>query len=434
MPWWEKSGHLEVKENRLFIGGFPCQDLADWFGTPTYVYNENRIKDNFSRLMESLKEHADREVVIYYAIKANYAPPILKLLAEKGSYADVVSLNETWIARNNGFNVDKIMFTGTSVDDITLKYLLNSKILTNIDSFSQLKRLVKLKEKMKVSGDIDVSIRWNPGAGAGFNPKTITAGAESHGVPIKFGIQEDRVIDLCKAAKKSGINVIGLHQHIGSNWHDVVDFLATVDSTLEMARNMTDFLGQDLYQVDFGGGPGIRYEESQKDFQIKSYGKGICEHVKRSGLKFKRIAIEPGRYIVGDSAVLLSRVNTVEIKNNNLIVSVDAGFNTLIRPAFYGAYHEIVDSNRVEGPKHVCNIAGPLCETGDMLAVNRTMTKPKEGDILAILDAGAYGFSMASRYNAQSLPAEVLISQGTYKLMRRREEAADIIGLYQKKE
>ncbi|KON27652.1 hypothetical protein AC481_04175 [miscellaneous Crenarchaeota group archaeon SMTZ-80] len=427
MPWWEKPGHLEVKDNKLIIGGFPCEDIATRFGTPTYVYNENRIKDNFFRLKESLEKHADREVVIYYAVKANYAPLILKLLSNKGAYADVVSLNETWIARHVGFDEDKIMFTGTSVDDATLIYLLDSKILINIDSFSQLNRLAKYKEKMQISNEVDVSVRWNPGSGAGFNQKTITAGAESHGVPIKFGIQEDRVLDLCREAKKNGMNVVGLHQHIGSNWHDVADFLTTVDSTLNMAKKITDFLGHDLYQVDFGGGPGIRYEEKQKDFQIEAYGKGICERVEKSDLKFKRIAIEPGRYIVGDSAVLLSRVNTVEVKNNNLIIGIDAGFNTLIRPAFYSAHHEIVNASKVEGNQDVCNIAGPLCETGDMLAVNRTMTRPEEGDVLAILDAGAYGFSMASRYNAQSLPSEVLISHGAYKLIRRREEAADII-------
>ncbi len=430
MPWWEEPGHLEVKDNKLFISGFSCETLAEEFGTPTYVYNENRINDNFIRVKESLERHADREVVVYYAVKANYAPPILKFLASKEAYADVVSLNEAWIARHNGFQKDKIMFTGTSVDDETMRYLLDSDILINIDSFSQMKRLAKYKDEIKASGDVDVSVRWNPGAGAGFNPKTITAGAESHGIPIKFGIQEDRVLDLCKEAKNCGINVIGLHQHIGSNWHDVVDFLETVDSTLNMARKMTDSLGHDLLQVDFGGGPGIRYEEREKDFPIEAYGKGICERVKKSGLKFKRIAIEPGRYIVGDSAILLSRVNTVETKNNNLIVGIDAGFNTLIRPAFYSAHHEVVDASNIEDPQNVCNIAGPLCETGDMLAVKRTMTKPKEGDVLAILNAGAYGFSMASRYNAQSLPAEAIISQGTHKLIRRRENAADIINLY----
>ena len=146
-----------------------------------------------------------------------------------------------------------------------------------------------------------------------------------------------------------------------------------------------------------------------------------------SSISPENIYCEPGRYIVGDSAVLLSRVNTVEVKNNNLIVGVDAGFNTLIRPAFYGAHHEIVNASNLEGEQDVCNIAGPLCETGDMLAVNRTMTRPEEGDVLAILDAGAYGFSMASRYNAQSLPSEVIITHGAYKLIRHREEAADII-------
>ena len=193
MLWWENPGHLEVKDNKLQIGGFFCEDLANRFGTPTYVYNENRIVDNFTRIRESLEKYADREVAVYYAVKANYAPPILKVLAGKGARADVVSLNEAWIARNCGFDKDKIMFTGTSVDDATIRYLLESGILTNIDSFSQMKRLAQQKEKMQISSEIDVSIRWNPGAGSGFNPKTITAGAESHGMPIK-NIRKRRIL------------------------------------------------------------------------------------------------------------------------------------------------------------------------------------------------------------------------------------------------
>ena len=145
MLWWEKPGHLEVKDNKLYIGDLLCEDITNQFGTPTYVYNENRIVDNFTRIKESLEKHADREVVVYYAVKANYAPPILKVLAEKGAHADVVSLNEAWIVKNCSFDKDKILFTGTSVDDSTIRYLLESGILTNIDSFSQMKRLAQQK-------------------------------------------------------------------------------------------------------------------------------------------------------------------------------------------------------------------------------------------------------------------------------------------------
>ena len=425
--WWEIDGHLEVLKNELFIGGENCVKLANKFETPTYVYNSERIKSNFFRIRDSLEKHADREVSVYYAVKANFNPQILSLLSGLGAYADIVSLNEAYFARYNGFIAERIMFTGTSVDDGTMQALLDSGVMINIDSFSQLERLAKYAPK-----GLEISVRWNPGKGAGFNPKTITAGAESHGRPIKFGIEEKLVLKLCERAKRLGLKVKSLHQHIGSGWlgEDVYDFLDTVSLTLDMARKMTKALGYSLDQVDFGGGPGIRYKEDQKDFPVDAYGKGICDRVKASNLKFERICIEPGRYIVGDSGVLLTRVNTVEVKNGNLIVGVDAGFNTLIRPAFYGAHHEIVDASRILGPEDICTIAGPLCETGDLLAIKRRMTRPREGDVLAILNAGAYGYSMSSVYNLQPRAAEVMVTNGSPRLITRRETVRDLKRLH----
>ena len=431
----EVPGHLEVRENELYIGGVNCVGLADEFGTPMYVYNGERIADNFGRLEGGLRRHADREVVVYYAVKANFNPVILRLLAEGGAYADILSINEAKFALASGFEGDEIMFTGTSVSDDTLRYLLDAGALINVDSFSQMRRLAELAPR-----GLDVSIRWNPGAGEGFDPKVITAGAESHGRPIKFGIEESRVLEAYREAVDLGLNPIGLHQHIGSGWtgRDLEPFLETVDSTLLIARKVMKLLGRDLEQVDFGGGPGIPYRPEQREFPIEAYGKGICERVRRSGLGFDRICVESGRYLVGDSGVLLTTVNTVEEKNGNLIVGVDAGFNALLRPAFYGhydeggdfheAYHEIVVTNRVKGKRDCCTIAGPLCETGDLLAIRRWMTRPEEGEVLAVLGAGAYGYSMASVYNLQPRPAEVFVPD--IKLATRRGGFEDLTNLY----
>lgn len=411
----EITGHLEEKNNKLYISNHSCSEIASLFGTPTYVYNLNRVRENYHRLRDVLTSCSDRGVKIYYALKANFNPEVLKTLAYEGAYADVLSIYEAEFALAAGFPSHRIMFTGTSVADETMKYMLKKKIKINIDSFSQLRRLAQLAPE-----NLEVSVRWNPGKGEGFDYKVITAGAESHGRPIKFGIQEDKMLELCSEALELGINPVGLHQHIGSGWtgKDVKSFLNTVKATLEMARKMTDSLGFPLKQVDFGGGLGIPYRPEDEEFPVEEYSRGICDEVRKKGLNFDNLCVEPGRYIVGDAGVLLTRVNTVEKKNDSLIVGVDAGFNTLLRPVFYGnyekqgfkeAYHHIVNADKVKGPRSACTVAGPLCETGDLLAINRGITTPVEGETLAILGAGAYGFSMSSIYNLQPRPAEVVV-------------------------
>jgi diaminopimelate decarboxylase len=432
------EGHLEVEGNLLHVGGVPCTELTDEFGTPQYVYNVERVLENYRRLRDGLEAHADRDVVVYYAVKANFNPALLEALAGEGAHADVLSVYEVEFALHAGFPRERIMFTGTSVTDETMEHLLEKDILINIDSFSQMRRLAELAPT-----GLEVSIRWNPGEGAGFDPKVITAGARSHGRPVKFGIEEGKVLDLCSEALDLGLRPVGLHQHIGSGWtgKDVDRFLETVGHTMEMAAEITDLLGQDLKQVDFGGGPGIPYRPEQEEFPIEEYCAGICQWVAESGLGVERISIESGRYIVGDSGVLLTRVNTVEEKSGSLIVGVDAGFNALIRPAFYGeyvdglfreAYHEIVDASRFDGPHERCSVAGPLCETGDLLAIDRWMTRPREGEVLAILDAGAYGYSMASVYNLQPRPAEVILPNRA--LVTRREDMGSLTNNYVKDE
>ena len=428
----EMFKNLEVADNRLYICGYSCIDIADEFSTPTYVYDIERVVENYRKLKDGFKKHSDRDVAIYYAVKANFNTAILDVLAREGAYADVLSVYEAEFALRHGFPLERVMFTGTSVPDDTMKSLLDKGVLINIDSFSQMRRLASFAPE-----GLEVSVRWNPGEGVGFDPTVITAGSRSHGRPIKFGVEEGKILELCGEAFERGLRPVGLHQHIGSGWTegDVDRFLETVDSTLDMARRMTDFLGYDLRQVDFGGGPGIPYRPDQEEFPIEAYCKGICERVAESGLCFESICVEPGRYIVGDAGILLTRVNTVEEKNTNLIVGVDAGFNSLIRPILYGkyvngsfreAYHEIVVADRVEGPKDSCTVAGPICETGDLFAIDRWMTKPREGEVLAIFGAGAYGYSMASIYNLQPRPAEVIVP--TKRLVTKRDDIITLRG------
>ncbi|MFH1256857.1 MAG: diaminopimelate decarboxylase [Candidatus Diapherotrites archaeon] len=427
MQWWEKKGNLEVKGNRLFLCGIACAELARAYGTPLYAINADRVIENFQSAKKAFSACANRDVRVHFALKANSNLFLLKLLQKEGAWVDAVSPNEVRMALLAGFPKEKILFTGTSVSNNDLKELAELGVTVNVDSFSQLRRFAALRPENK-----NISIRWNPGVGAGHHGHVITAGKF-----IKFGVPEKKILNAFSEAKKLGLNVIGLHQHIGSGWlgKDVNAFLATVGKTLLIARKAEKILGKPLEFVDFGGGPGIRYKKEQKDFPLNAYAKGICNKMKKSKLG-AAIAIEPGRFIVGDSTVLLTEVNTVEEKNVP-ILGVDSGFNSLIRPSFYGAYHEIVNCNNVHSRKtKKVLVAGNLCESGD--AFNqpkeklRALPETKEGDVLAILCAGAYGYSMASTYNLRGRPAEAIVQKGRHFLATEREKFYDLIALHKK--
>ncbi len=417
----EIKGHLEVHEGKLLIGGKDAEKLAIRYGTPLYVYNGDRVMDNYKRVKALLDNHCDREVRVYYAVKANSSLAVLKILALSGAYADIVSPNEARLAIDAGFPKEKIMFTGTSVSDGDLRDIARLGIMINIDSFSQMRKLAKL-------GKFRVSIRWNPGEGAGGHEHTITAGKF-----VKFGIPEGRILEAFREAKKLGLHPVGLHQHIGSGWlgKDVDTFLSTVGKTLHVAKQVTDVLGHELEFVDFGGGPGIPYRPEEVEFPLDKYAHGICRQVKDSGLKFKAIAIEPGRYLVGDAGIFLTKINTVEEKGVP-VIGVDSGFGSLMRPAMYGAYQHMVICDKADKkPDKEWIVAGNLCESGDVFNESkrdlRPLPTPQVGDILAILDAGAYGFSMSSRYNSRALPAEALVMKGRDMLIRKRECYGDLL-------
>ena len=419
--WWENKGHLTVKDNELYIGTKKASTLAQEFGTPIYVYNKQRIIENFNTLKNAFEKHTNK-FRIHYAMKANSNITILNMLSKQGAHIDAVSPLEAKTAIHAGFKNNHVMFTGTSVSDEDLKQLLDMDIFLNIDSVSQLKRLRTLTDK-----PLNISIRWNPGEGAGHHTDTITAGKY-----IKFGIPEHKINEAIEEIKKAGFNLVGLHQHIGSGWleNDVPIFLESVDKTITTAKNIENKLGKKLKFIDFGGGPGIPYQENENPFPVETYATGICEKIKAANMDVE-IAIEPGRFIVGDAGILLTEINTIEEKNVP-ILGINAGFNTLARPAMYGSHHEIVIANNVESDnKKEFMVAGNLCESGDVFTKNkktlRLLPIPKEKGILAILNAGAYGFSMASTYNSRPLPTEILIDNDETQIIRRRQTLDDLL-------
>jgi diaminopimelate decarboxylase len=411
---------LENRNGQLFIDGVSALSLAGEFDTPLYVISERRIRENYERLHQALL-HNYEKIRIYYAEKANSNLAVLKALETEGANVDTVSPGEVFMALTSGFTPERILFTGTSVRNDELKFLADSNVTVNVDSLSQLDRLLKIAVP-KV-----LSVRVNPEVGAGHHSHVITAGKHS-----KFGLWEDDAVRAYATAKKAGVERFGIHMHIGSGILDAKPFVSALDKLLNVARRVHDQEGVQFEFVDMGGGLGVPYKPEDEELDLALFSEKVLSLFKSKsrqyGLGEPFFCVEPGRYLVADACVLLTSVNTLKTMPFRKFVGVDAGFNTLVRPAMYGSYHPILVANKlIATEEERYDVAGPICESGDLLAKDRLLPKMEEGDLLAVLNAGAYGFSMSSQYNARPRAAEVLVKNGKYKLVREREQLDDLI-------
>jgi diaminopimelate decarboxylase len=414
MNWWEND-FIKVRANRLFLGGSEAAAIACKHGTPLYVYGRNQVLANYDRLYRALAGAASFDIRICYAMKANPHRGILKLLEGKGAWIDAVSPGEAKAAVEAGFPARRILFTGTSVspDDLR-KVFSRSGVTVNIDALEQIELMKEVKDRSFKKKKIRVSVRWNPGIGRGFSPKAVTAGAKSSdGTPVKFGVEERKVQAAFEGAIRNGFLPVGLHQHLGSGWvkEDFEAVRTAVDKMIRLARKIRES-GIKLEFLDFGGGFGPKYAKSQSLFPVEDYARYICRAVRKSGLDLKAVALEPGKYLLGDAGVLLLRVEYTKESYGNLFACVSGGtFNTVPRPAIYmQAQHEIINCMRVDGDdKARVTVAGHLCETGDVFGKERLMPRPQRGDILAVLCAGAYCRSMASNFNLREIPKEIIV-------------------------
>ncbi|MEM2272673.1 MAG: diaminopimelate decarboxylase [Candidatus Bathyarchaeia archaeon] len=411
---------LENKGGTLYIDGVSAIEIADKFDTPLYVLSENRIRENFRRLRETLLKYYER-IRIYYSAKANTSLAVLRILRDEGAYLDAVSPGEVFLALRAGFQPENILFTGTSVRDDEIDFLMKANVIINIDSLSQLRRLIKIRVPEVLS------VRVNPEIGAGHHEHVITAGRNS-----KFGIWEADVLKAYEIAKEAGVKRFGIHMHIGSGILTVEPFLLAAEKLLEIAHQVRRNLGVTFEFIDFGGGLGVPYRPGEKPLDLEMFAEkmlGLFKNkVREYDLGEPAFCVEPGRYIVCDAGILLTRVNTIKTTPFRKFIGVDAGFNLLIRPVMYGAYHHIVVANKLNEPeKEVYDIAGPLCESGDILARDRLLPEVHEGDLLAILNAGAYGFVMSSQYNSRPRCAEIIVKDGRYSLIRKRERLEDLL-------
>lgn len=408
-----KTG-LENKNGNLFIGGVSVKCLAEKFGTPLYVINEQRIRENYERLYKALRRHYEK-IRIHYAMKANSNLNILSILKSEDAWIDALSMAEARIALHAGFPKEKILFTGTSVTNDELKAFVEMGIKINIDSQSAFTRL------KKITRPEFISFRINPEIGAGHHSHVITGGAQS-----KFGIWESDAIEAYRNARERGIQNFGIHMHIGSNILDVNEFVKAFARFMDIVGKIANEVGIKYEFIDIGGGLGVPYKPEQNELDLNEYANKMVAIFKNKIKEYKLgepyFCIEPGRYIVGDTTVLLTRVNTIKQTPHKQFAGIDIGFNILLRPALYGSYHHIlVDGKLNEEETTVYDVVGPICESGDIIAKERKMPVLEEGDLLAVLTAGAYGYSMSSNYNLRPRAAEVLVNNGKYELVREQD-------------
>ncbi len=408
---------FEGKDGIMQFGGMSTVEIAERFGTPVYVTDEQIVRENYRRVYEAFSRFMDTE--IHYACKANTNLAILRILEQEGSCIDAVSIGEVLTCLKAGFTPERIMYTGVNVSDNELKEIVDTGCRINIDSESELERLsVILGERRK---GFPISFRITPGVSSGHGAKVMTGGKGA-----KFGIPYDRVMDTYARAKELGYDIKGIHAHTGSGGNTTDPFIEVVEVLIELTNRLRDELDIHLEFIDFGGGLGVPYKPQEEECDVNDLGAEITDMILEE-TDVKKVCLEPGRYLVCDATILLSRVNDVKDAGPKKYVGIDAGFNTLIRPSFYDSYHHVALANKFN---KACvakyEVVGPICETGDYIAHDRILPNPKEGDLLCVYNAGAYGFSMSSRYNSRPLCAEVLVNDGKAELIREAETMEDI--------
>lgn len=409
--------HNKVSNKTNFFGNTNPNDLIKEYGSPLYVYNENIMRER-CRELKNLLTYPNFSV--NFSVKANGNLSLLKIAHEEGLNADAMSPGEIFVEQKAGFSSEQILYISNNVSKEEMQYAIDRNILISVDSVSQL----ELYGQINNGGN--VCIRFNPGVGAGHHEKVITGGKKT-----KFGVDPNLIPEVKNILSKYNLNLVGINQHIGSLFMEGDKYVEGVKSILAIAENFDD-----LEFVDMGGGFGIPYKKltSEKRLDLKDLGKKLDKVLFDWTAKYgKQITfkIEPGRYVVAECGNLLGSVYSIKENYGMKYIGTDLGFNVLKRPVMYDSHHDIEifrDSDVPSNKTETVNIVGNICESGDIIAKERTLPEIFEGDIINVLDAGAYGYCMASNYNNRLRPAEVLItSDGNAKLIRRRDIYEDLI-------
>jgi diaminopimelate decarboxylase len=403
---------FKVINNYLYCEGIKVEALARRFGTPLYVYSQHTLIDHYAKLYSAFRQI---DPLICYSVKANSNLSILKTLVSRGAGLDIVSGGELFRALKVGCPADKIVYASVGKTGHEIEAAIKAGILFfNVESLAELENINRIASKLRRR--TRVAIRVNPDV----EPKThkyITTGKLTN----KFGIDLKTAYDiLLLRSRFSNLSISGLHIHIGSQITESEPFVAAINKMAAFIEKLKQ-QGINLEYLNIGGGLGIVYDNELPQTAEK-YATEVLPILKRTGLK---IIMEPGRFIVGNAGILVVKVLYVKTTPKKKFIIVDGGMNDLIRPALYGAYHQIVPARAVSGTEKA-DIVGPICESGDFFAKDRVLPRLTEGAFLAVMSAGAYGFSMSSNYNSRCRAAEVMVKGRRAYLIRKRERQSDL--------
>jgi diaminopimelate decarboxylase len=400
----------------LHCDSVPLSALAAEFGTPLYVYSADRIRGNYRRLARAF---APLNPTICYSVKANSNLAILRLLKEEGSGFDIVSGGELFRVQRLGAEMSRVVFAGVGKTEAEIEMAINANVgWINVESGGELQRVNEVAGRLGRRPALAVRLR--PDVEAATHHHISTGSASS-----KFGLPLAQALDLVRSSPPN-VHIRGAHVHIGSQLAGPEATLQALEVALEFIAQANG-LGGAVDTLDIGGGFPISYRDDQTMPEIEAFAAPIVDRLSHwdGGLH-----IEPGRSLVADAAALITAVQYEKKDGSHRIVIVDAGMQTLIRPALYEAHHRIWPV-RQAGSLSQADVAGPICESSDFLARDRALPSFDSGDLLALLDTGAYGFVMASNYNSHPLPAEVLVDGDSYRLIRRRQTYDDLIACEQ---
>ena len=419
-PIWKSVVELENRKGILYFGGCDVRQLAKEFGTPLYVYSQDRIQSNYRRLVRAYQSYYPK-FQVYYAVKANNNPAIIKALAAEGAGADASCIAEILLAQSIGIMPDNILYSGIYNSNADLKYAVENNIKLNLEDMSQLERIPSM------SIPDSICFRINPGWCGSGAEGLIFAGPDA-----KFGIIERDVEQAYAKAKNWGVKRFGIHMMTGSNILSPEYFEEIVERLLDIAGPMTQKLGISFDFIDIGGSLGIPYRPEDQEIDIDDVARRVVKKLREKLEVYQmgepQLIHEPGRYLVCDAGILIAQVTS--IKNGyKKFIGLNAGMNTLLRPALYGAYHHILYANDLNAENdQPVNVVGQVCESSDIFAKDRMLSsKISVDDLLVFLNTGAYGFCMSSQYNSQPKAAEVMVNGGQATLIRRRETFEDIV-------
>ncbi len=390
----------------MFLNYNEAADITSEYCSPVYVYCEEILRER----CRELKKAFEGRIVPSYSVKANTNLSLLKIIREEGYGADAMSPGEVYLIEKAGFQSDEIFYISNNVSEDEFRFCIDRGIIVSVDSLAQLETYGRINRGGRVA------VRFNPGVGAGHCDKVVTAGKKT-----KFGVDPRFCREVKEIIDRHDMKLIGVNQHIGSLFLDPAPYVNAAASLLEMAAE--NFPGLEF--IDFGGGFGVPYRPGEERLDLTALRDALFPLLDAftAGYdnKLVHFKCEPGRYISAECGVLIGTVTSVKENYGETYVGTDIGFNVLMRPVLYDAYHELeVLSNRGEtGGGKTVNVVGNICESGDIIAKQRELPHVEEGDFIAVMNAGAYGYSMASNYNCRLRPAEVLKARdGSLRLIR----------------